>query len=190
MSALLGFLGTVLFFFLFMSLITAGPRVMIRWPLILFRRKPKYVIVKNKGGYFPIKRDPFAYRTMYRDKFNEPAFWEKKTNVQSVHLKYPDLYGANSMERAKSIIEQLEGEEIKEVSGNGYGGIFWRGNATFFERKSYEPMNIGIAPFKSEEQEPQIDAMIDAKFSDEEIMETEVGAERDLFRDRRTINNG
>lgn len=180
MIGLVGLLSTAFLFFLIMSLFIVGPRNMLRWPLVLFKRKPKYVIVKNRGSYFPIKRKPFAYRVMYERTYGTPANWKRKSNVQAVCLKFPGRYGVSSMEKAKAEIERLEDKEIEQVPPNGYEGCFWRGNPTFFEPKSYEPTRPFAALFKMESKEETIDGMIDAKFSGEEVMKTKIGAERDL----------
>jgi len=195
----LGVLGTFCLSGLITGLIMAGPRVVLRWLLMLFKRKPEYVIVEYGGDYFPIKRDLFAYRTMCRTSTYGKDGWETQNFPQKTSIRYPSLYGFRSFEGAKRKIEELEEKEIKQVSSNGYAGTFWRGTPTFFEPKSYEPMKIGqrlIAPFKFEEEPQTVDGMIDAKFSDEEIMETKVGAERDLMASRsknflhRSKNNG
>jgi len=177
---------SIFFVFLVVSFFVAGPRVMLRWPLMLFKRKPKYAVVKYRGGYFPIKRDPFAYRTMYKKGIG----WKKEDHPQSVSMKYSILHAESSFDAAKRKIEELEGEEIEQVSSNGYAGTFWRGSPTFFERKSYESTIQQI--FKQNSKAVTIDEMIDSKFSNEEIRETKVGAEQmksSLDKRRKNVSN-
>lgn len=145
---------------------------------------PPYCIVQYSNystNFFPVKRNTDGeYDLMIRKNYylgsDEFEYcWEYQKHPESTSLKYEKLHGFDTYDQAAQIIEDIDDVSLVNVSWDGRP--FEKGPCHFFDTKQkYEDRNQ-----EAIDSAETIDEMIERKFTKEEIKNTKVGAERDLF---------